>query len=204
MLESCVLRELSEDVLSKYGGFECKERDITEFFKTKYADYADQLLGKSHCYISKEDNRIVAAFTVANSSIRADLLPNNLRNKLNRSIPNEKRRPQYPAVLVGQIAVSLEYKGLHIGDELLDSIKAWFVDPLNKTGCRYVVVDAINHPKVIDFYQRNGFIFMFSSEEDEWRFFRDRRNSEEKMTMEPLHNRVMYFDLILLRGKKNF
>ena len=87
------------------------------------------------------------------SWIRADLLPNSRRNKLNRNIPNEKRRPQYPAVLVGQLAVSEDYKGLHIGDELLDAIKSWFIEPLNKTGCRYVVVDALNHSKVFDFYQ---------------------------------------------------
>ena len=191
MLERCEFCELNEDVLRECGGFSCKDEDITEFFTKEYADYAYQLLGKSYCFVEQEERRIVGAFTVANSSIRADLL--------NRNIPNEKRRPQYPAVLVGQLAVSEDYKGLHIGDELLDAIKSWFIEPLNKTGCRYVVVDALNHPKVFDFYLRNGFKFLFATEEEEWTFLHGRRTAKEGTAMQPMHTRLMYFDLILLR-----
>ena len=110
MLERCEFCELNEDLLRECGGFSCKDEDITEFFTKEYADYAYQLLGKFYCFVEQEERRIVGAFTVANSSIRADLLPNSHRNKLNRNIPNEKRRPQHPAVLVGQLAVSEDYK----------------------------------------------------------------------------------------------
>ena len=181
MLERCEFCELNEEVLRECGGFSCKDGDITEFFTKEYADYAYQLLGKSYCFVEQEKRCIVGAFTVANSSIRADLLPNSRRNKLNRNIPNEKRRPQYPAVLVGQLAVSEDYKGLHIGDELLDAIKSWFIEPLNKTGCRYVVVDALNRPKVFDFYLRNGFKFLFATEEEEWTFLHGRRTDRKSV-----------------------
>ena len=184
MLERCEFCELNEDLLRECGGFSCKDEDITEFFTKEYADYAYQLLGKSYCFVE---------------SIRADLLPNSRRNKLNRNIPNEKRRPQYPAVLVGQLAVSEDYKELHVGDELLDAIKSWFIEPLNKTGCRYVVVDALNNPKVFDFYLRNGFNFLFATEEEEWTFLHGRRTAKEETAMQPMHTRLMYFDLILLR-----
>ena len=136
MLERCEFCELNEDLLRECGGFSCKDEDITEFFTKEYADYAYQLLGKSYCFVEQEERRIVGAFTVANSSIRADLLPNSRRNKLNRNIPNEKRRPQYPAVLVGQLAVSEDYKGLHVGDELLDAIKSWFIEQRASRGRR--------------------------------------------------------------------
>ena len=91
MLERCEFCELNEEVLRECGGFSCKDGDITEFFTKEYADYAYQLLGKSYCFVEQEKRCIVGAFTVANSSIRADLLPNSRRNKLNRNIPNEKR-----------------------------------------------------------------------------------------------------------------
>lgn len=106
MLERCGFCELNDEVLRECGGFSCKDEDITGFFTKEYAGYAYQLLGKSYCFVEQEKRRIVGAFTVANSSIRADLLPNSRRNKLNRNIPNGKRRPQYPAVLVGQLAVA--------------------------------------------------------------------------------------------------
>lgn len=140
MLEQCDFMELTEEVLQQCKGFICKDEDITEFFAHDYADYAYQLLGKSYCFVKPETSEIICAFTVANSSVKVDSLPSNLRNKLNRKIPNAKRRPQYPAVLVGQLAVSDLFCGHHVGDELLDFIKSWFIDPLNKTGCRYVIV----------------------------------------------------------------
>ena len=200
MLEQCDFMELTEEVLQQCKGFICKDEDITEFFTQDYADYAYQLLGKSYCFVKPDTSEIVCAFTVANSSVKVDSLPSNLRNKLNRKIPNAKRRPQYPAVLVGQLAVSDLFSGHHVGDELLDFIKSWFIDPLNKTGCRYVIVDAVNHPKVFEYYQRNGFKFLFSSDEEEWTFLHN-KGLEQTTPIEPMKTRLMYFDLIYLRTK---
>ena len=192
--------ELTEEVLQQCKGFTCKDEDITEFFTQDYADYAYQLLGKSYCFVKPDTSEIVCAFTVANSSVKVDSLPSNLRNKLNRKIPNAKRRPQYPAVLVGQLAVSDLFSGHHVGDELLDFIKSWFIDPLNKTGCRYVIVDAVNHSKVFEYDQRNGFKFLFSSDEEEWTFLHN-KGLEPTTPIEPMKTRLMYFDLIYLRTK---
>lgn len=200
MLEQCDFMELTEEVLQQCKGFTCKDEDITEFFTQDYADYAYQLLGKSYCFVKPDTSEIVCAFTVANSSVKVDSLPSNLRNKLNRKIPNAKRRPQYPAVLVGQLAVSDLFSRHHVGDELLDFIKSWFIDPLNKTGCRYVIVDAVNHPKVFEYYQRNGFKFLFSSDEEEWTFLHN-KGLEQTTPIEPMKTRLMYFDLIYLRTK---
>lgn len=200
MLEQCDFMELTEEVLQQCKGFTCKDEDITEFFTQDYADYAYQLLGKSYCFVKPDTSEIVCAFTVANSSVKVDSLPSNLRNKLNRKIPNAKRRPQYPAVLVGQLAVSDLFSGHHVGDELLDFIKSWFIDPLNKTGCRYVIVDAVNHSKVFEYNQRNGFKFLFSSDEEEWTFLHN-KGLEPTTPIEPMKTRLMYFDLIYLRTK---
>lgn len=198
MLEQCDFMELTEEVLQQCNGFTCKDADITEFFTHDYADYTYQLLGKSYCFVKPGTSEIVCAFTVANSSVKVTSLPSGLRNKLNRKIPNAKRSPQYPAVLVGQLAVSDLFSGHHIGDELLDFIKSWFIDPLNKTGCRYGIVDAVNHPKVFDYYQRNGFKFLFSSDEEEWVFLHN-KGQEPTAPVEPMRTRLMYFDLIYLR-----
>lgn len=198
MLEQCDFMELTEEVLQQCNGFTCKDADITEFFTHDYADYTYQLLGKSYCFVKPDTSEIVCAFTVANSSVKVASLPSGLRNKLNRKIPNAKRSPLYPAVLVGQLAVSDLFSGHHIGDELFDFIKSWFIDPLNKTGCRYVIVDAVNHPKVFDYYKRNGFKFLFSSDEEEWVFLHN-KGQEPTAPVEPMRTRLMYFDLIYLR-----
>lgn len=49
---------------------------------------------------------------------------------------------------------------------ILDSLIYSFTHN-NKTGCQFITVDAINEDPVIDFYSKNGFIFL--TETDEYR-----------------------------------
>ena len=74
----------------------------------------------------------------------------------------------------------------------MDFIKSWFVNPGNKTGCRFIVVDSYNTPKPLLYYTNNGFEPLFSTEEQE----------KEAMNLpldKPLKTRLLYFDLILLK-----
>ena len=163
--DNCEFVEWSRTLIENCSDFSCNhDKDIENFFKDDFENYTNQLLGKSYGFVKTNTSlELVAAFTVSNSMLPVSSLPKNIRNKINRPIPNIKRNSQYPAVLVGQLAVFDSFAGKHIGDEILSFIKGWFIDPLNKTGCRYIIVDASNHQKVIDFYQRNGFKFIFEN-----------------------------------------
>ena len=92
-------------------------------------------------------SKILGLVTLANDSVKAQFIANSARNRLQRSITNEKRGINYPAVLIGRLGVSSEYRGrgLNIGSQILDFIKGWFRSSDNKTGCRFIVVDAYNH-----------------------------------------------------------
>ena len=39
----------------------------------------------------------------------------------------------YPAVLIGRLGISTKYQKHHIGTELMNFIKSWFVDSSNDT-----------------------------------------------------------------------
>lgn len=197
---NCDFGKMTNEVVAACHEFVCsKDPDIDKFFHEEFEDYSYQLLGKSYCFTTKRDMKMVAAFTVANSSIRVDNMPKPKRNKLNRKIPFSKQRSQYPAVLVGQLVVFDEFSGLDLGREVLDFIKAWFIDPLNKTGCRYIVVDAINKEKVLRFYLDNGFDFIFVSDEEEMKYLSKAENvADDNLFRE---TRLMYFDLMLLSAK---
>ena len=67
----------------------------------------------------------------------------------------------------------------------------WFIEPNNKTGCRYLVVDAYNTEIPIAFYKKNGFDFIFSTETQEMEY----RNIKSD---QQLRTRLMYYDLIRL------
>ena len=66
---------------------------------------------------------------------------------------------------------------------------------LNKTGCRFLLVDSYNKERNLKFYQNNEFKFLFSTEEQEREF---RGLGPDK----PLNSRLMYFDLIELKRKQ--
>ena len=103
----------------------------------------------------------------------------------------------YPAVLIGRLGVHKDYRSItgedqRTGKQLMDFIKAWFIDSKNKTGCRFIVVDSYNESNPLKYYSDNGFLFLFSSEEQEKEY------SELPLTAK-LRTRLMYFDLIILK-----
>ena len=189
---------MTKESMTSCQPFVCsKEPDINKFFHEEYLDYENQLLGKSYCFVKRDGQNVVAAFTVANSSVRVDNMPNPKRNQLNRHIPFSKQRSQYPAVLLAQLAVFDGFGGNEIGKEVVDFIKSWFINPLNKTGCRYLVVDAINTPKVLDFYRNNGFEYIFASDEEEMQYMSRSIKVDNGTVFRK--TRLMVYDLMQLK-----
>lgn len=188
--DKCIRVPLTDAIVKHAAPFSCGNADLDEFFSTDYADYARQLMGKTYVYLLDDGgNDIVCAFTVSNASVFTNHLPNARKKKIGAAIPYAKRDLIYPAVLIGRIGVNQKFKRQHVGSELMDIIKNWFIKEDNKTGCRYLVVDAYNETAPCEYYQKNGFAFMFSSEEQE----REYRNIAGD---NPLHTRLMYFDLM--------
>ena len=98
----------------------------------------------------------------------------------------------YPAVLLGRLGVNKKYQGrkFFVGQQVMNFIKMWFVQEDNKTGCRFLVVDAYNQEKVLRFYERNKFRFLYATEELE----REEQHFPE--SDEPIHTRLMFLDLM--------
>lgn len=178
--------------LADLGNFTCGDADLDEFFATDSMAYYQQLLGKTYLYkLCSSADTTVAAFTVSNASIRVDDLPNSRKKKIEHDIPYQKTCRNYPAVLIGRLGVDKDFQSKHLGSEIIEFIKYWFVEPNNKTGCRFVLVDAYNVPSTVRFYESNGFKMMFSSEEQEKQYRRLKPDVS-------LSTRIMYFDLISL------
>lgn len=195
--EKCTLRVYDEDILEKCNPFDCGNADLNEFFAKDVLNYTSELLGKSYCFTLDEDeHQIIAAFTISNDSIKTYTLPNARKKKVNTEIPRQKQMRSYPAVLIGRLGVNKDFRRIEgdektVGDQLMDFIKSWFIDKTNKTGCRFVVVDSYNEIAPLRYYKRNGFIELFSSEEQEKEFTNFPQEDE-------LTTRLLYFDLIVL------
>lgn len=177
--------------------FTCGDSDLDEFFLNDCLNYSRQLLGKTYYYALKEDQRrIVCAFTLSNAGLRSSDLPNARRKKIEANIPHLKTMRDYPAVLIGRLGVATEFQSRNVGTEVIDFVKGWFSNFSNKTGCRFVIVDAYNNAPALAFYERNGFRCVFSSDEQE----RIYRQLSPDAT---LNSRLMYFDLASINIDNN-
>lgn len=171
-------------------GFTCGDSDLDEFFTNDCFAYSKELLGKTYCFKMDENSHtVVCAFTLANAGVRVSDLPNARKKKIEANIPHIKALKDYPAVLVARLGVSKDFRSLHIGSDVLSYIKLWFLEPYNKTGCRFMIVDAYNEPSTMAFYEQNGFKTVFSTEQQE----KDYRHLESGIS---LSTRLMYYDLM--------
>ena len=98
----------------------------------------------------------------------------------------------YPAVLLGRLGVNKKYQGSKrfVGLQVINYIKTWFIEEDNKTGCRFLVVDAYNQEKVLKFYERNHFKYLYVNEREERVALHIPENEEE------LYTRLMFLDLM--------
>jgi GNAT superfamily N-acetyltransferase len=132
--------------------FDCGDADLTEFFLKDAIPHKKELIGVTYFFYDDLRKLAVSFFTVSNDAVRTDTFKENL--------PEGKRYSFYPAVKIGRFGVNKEFQGQGIGTQMMDYIK-WFFVSTNKTGCRFLTVDAYNKPEILDFYgKKNGFTFL--------------------------------------------
>jgi len=140
--------------------FDCGDEDLNEFFHQDSKLYQRDLL--SVTYVMEKDGKTILFFSVSNDKISmSDVKDNSIWNRFRRKqkFPQKKRLSSYPAAKIGRLGIHKDYQSQNLGQYLLDFIKLFFVEN-NKTGCRFITVDAYNKEKVIRFYRKNGFDFL--------------------------------------------
>jgi len=198
LLDICFPCVLTQAILDECNHFSCGDDDMDEFFYNDALDYTRFRMGKSYCFRLVDNPKvIVACFTVSNDSIRIFDLGSSKKNRMWKEISNrEKRLSRYPGVLIGRLAISLEYSNRGIGSDVVRFIKEWFVDDANKSGCRLAIVDAKNSPNVLSFYEKNKFKFLFKTETDEYNYMHMHEKNVDDSNIEKLYTRLMYCDLL--------
>ncbi len=192
----CTLYKLDEQIIHQCQRFDCGDDDLNDFFGNNAVAYDRALMGKTYCWLDNTDNtKIVAMVTLANAGIHTTHLRNNAKRHINRSIAYDKQGRTYPAVLIGRLGVSSSHQSPshRIGTQIMDFIKQWFISADNKTGCRFILVDAVNSPHTIHYYERNAFKPLFPIEDDEKKFY-------SIPPEESLRTRMYYFDLLEYRS----
>ncbi|MEZ3589424.1 MAG: GNAT family N-acetyltransferase [Muribaculaceae bacterium] len=193
-VENTFMIPYTKEVADYCDHFSCGDDDLDDFFSYDVFLYEGELLGKTYCWISKENQReIVAIATLSYDGIKTYMLDNPSKNAFQRKIPQQKRHRSYPAVLIGRLGVNINFqgKGLGIGSQLMDALKYWFVDENNKAACRYMLVDAYNTESTLHYYLKNGFKPLYKTEQGE-------KDAFGISADEALKSRIFFFDLKLI------
>ena len=191
LTNDCEMLVLSEE--NSISDFDCGNEDLNDFFNRDAILYKQHMLSRTCFYRHKSSGEIVCAFSFSASSIKTADLPGSRRKKVKEHIPREKSLKSYPAILIGRLGVATKYNGQGVGSQLIGIIKTYclfnFPDVV-----RFMAVDAYNEPAVIAFYQKNYFIPVFSTDEQE-------KEAYKQKTEEELRTRYMFYDLMLWRDR---
>ena len=196
ILEECLILRLTPELATL--PFSCGDsegdKDLDDFFHNQALPFSQEKLGQTYCVIDNngEEAELVAFFTLSNDSIKTTFIPKKSVNKIERKIPGRKHLHTYPAVLIGRLGVNKKYQGpkYFIGQQILNYIKVWFTEEDNKTGCRFLVVDAYNKENVLNFYERNKFKYLYADEDTE------RQEQHIPEDAETIYTRHMFLDLM--------
>lgn len=180
--------ETEQDFKSDFVfGFDSGDDDLNDFFRNDAFDHHNQLLAATYCMypreaLAEEIFAPLALVSFLNDSIKIQKDERGIEKIifwkwLKNNIPHPKRLyKSFPAVKIGRLALPKEYQRKHIGTSLLNLTKKFFLTN-NRTGCRFLTVDAYNCAPVINFYRKNGFDFL--DEKDQGK-----------------DTRIMWFDLL--------
>jgi len=196
-INNCVFKKYTKELVQEACKFDCGNSDLNDFFEKDAFYFENQLFGKTYCFLSDSDEKeIICIFTISNDSVKVKILPEESKKQLRKNIPRQKQGLRnYPAVLIGRLGVDRKYMDSGIGSQVLNFVKAWFRQGDNKTGCRFLIVDAYNTEEVTSFYEkRNNFSFLFDNEEIEAKFIGINLKQNEH-----LHTRIMFYDLIEIK-----
>jgi len=165
------------DDFSSIAVFDCGDNDLNDFFRKDAQAHKEQLLAETYVLLQKKAQGVpVALFSLSNDVIRLE----KIKGKI--AIPPGKNYRDWPAVKIGRFGVLKDFQGQNIGSFVLNMIKCLFLTE-NRTGCRFITVDAYNDKKVIRFYGKNDFQML-----------------TEKDNTKP--TRAMFFDLKRLQELK--
>lgn len=145
--------------------FDCGDEDLNDFIKNEIQFYKQQLIAMPYVVFEKgKIDKVIAYFTLSNDKIAVtDFESNNQFNKFKkRNFNKEKYLRSYPSVKIGRLGISKDFQDAGIGTNIIDFIKLYFLED-NKTGCRFITVDAYN--AAVPFYEKNGFDFLIKKDE---------------------------------------
>ena len=138
--------------------FDCGDDDLNEYFHMDVMWHREELLTQTYClFKSTSPDLILALLDFCNDVIKVKYPFDNIDPRIHY--------PSLPAVKLTRFGVLKQLQGTNIGTHALNLVKQLFTTD-NRTGCRFITVDAYNNPRVINFYEKNGFSLLTETDKN--------------------------------------
>ena len=144
--------------------FRCTEQDMNGFLFDDAKRYQTELMAVTYLLEDSDKDVTVAYYRLLADKISFNPEEKSAWNKINRNIPNNKRRKNYPAVKIGRLAVNEDYAGCGLGSMIIRNIMYTFTQ-VKRLGCRFLTVDALR--SATSFYEKCGFKFFTEEDKDD-------------------------------------
>lgn len=139
--------------------FSCKiNNDLQDFLHNKAITFERNLRSRTYLYANNENKGIVAYFTLAINYLETDKFKSEIIQILSGYASYIDKTNAIPCYLIGQLAISDEYRKQGIGNFLLTDALKIADNAQTSFGGRFVLIDSVNNDKVINFYEQNSFI----------------------------------------------
>lgn len=148
------------------SSFDCGDRDLNEYFQEEALLNKAALVGQPYyLYEATAETIPVALIDLCNDSVRRKSSKQQPGYSQAADVEESKHYPFLPAVKITRFGVNLPFQGNDLGSHTLNMIKKLFITE-NRTGCRFLTIDAYNNEKVLYFYQKNEFKFFYDKDKD--------------------------------------
>ena len=152
------LLPLSEVDFELLNTFICEiNSDLTSFIHLAAHDYEKRQIARTFVLVNYAKNEVVGYFTISMKSLNTDGMSKTSIKKID-GVSNS--RVCIHSFLIGQLGISDNYAKYKLGILLLDDAFSKIEMAHDLVAGRYILVDAVNHKKIINFYTEYGFTLL--------------------------------------------
>jgi len=130
------------------SSFDCGDPDLNEWFAHDVIASTELLLVKNFELMLPGDTGSgspIGLVSLSNDAIRLRDLEEI------QDVPNGKRFQSWPAVKIARLGVAADFQRKGFGREIIRLVAQLFTTD-NRTGCRFITLEAYNKPAVLAFY----------------------------------------------------
>jgi len=144
--------------------FNCEiNSDLASFIHNTARDFEARQIAKTFVLVNNDKSEVVGYFTISIKSLSTSGMSKTSIKKIDGVSNN---RACIHSFLIGQLGISDNYAEYKLGTLLLDDAFLKIEMAHDLVAGRYILIDAVNNEKVINFYRENDFTLLDTNIEE--------------------------------------